>query len=43
MEVDVYVKKMFDSTVSGKVWVGALRTDDSQMHVKAEAAVQMKF
>lgn len=45
MEVDVYVKKNFNSSVSGKVWAGAwVPTADGQdIDVKAQAVVQMKF
>lgn len=44
MEVDVYVKKNFNSSVSGKVWAGVLNLQShSTMNVKAQAVVQMKF
>ena len=45
MEVDVYVKKNFNSSVSGKVWAGTLvpKADGADMSLKAQAVVQMKF
>ena len=45
MEVDVYLKKSFNSSVSGKVWAGVWvpKTDGQDMGVKAQAVVQMKF
>ena len=45
MEVDVYVKKSFNSSVSGKIWAGAWvpKADGQDMDVKAQAVVQMKF
>ena len=43
MELDLYVKKVFDSSVSGKVWLGALRNSTGQVNTKAEAVLQMKF
>ena len=45
MEVDVYVKKKFNSSVSGKVWAGVWvpKADGQDMDVQAQAVVQMKF
>ena len=43
VEVDLYVKKVFDSSVSGKVWLGALRDSQGQIKAKAEAVLKMKF
>ena len=45
MEVDVYVKKSFNSSVSSKVWAGALipKADGADVRMKAQAAIQMKF
>ncbi|MDE0151071.1 MAG: hypothetical protein OXK80_01055 [Bdellovibrionales bacterium] len=42
-EVDVYVKKNFNSSVSGKVWAGVLVPKAGDTGVKAQAVVQMKF
>lgn len=42
-EVDVYVKKNFNSSVSGKVWAGVLVPEAGSADMKAQAIVQMKF
>ncbi len=44
MEVDAYLKKNFNSSVMGKVWVGAFVPQaEGSTDVRAEAVVGMKF
>ncbi len=44
VEVDVYVKKDFNSSVTGKIWVGTLIPKaDGNVDLTAEAVIKMKF
>ena len=42
MEVDLYVKKDFGSSIVGKVWAGVLRSG-SATNLQTQAALQMRF